>query len=228
MNVKVVYLTYDIEDKLSPRYGHKLRGYFANRFKEVLFHNHFDDGSLRYGYPLIQYKIINNKPVVLGINKGAELIVEHFLSIDKLELGDRIYISPTGKLKVNVEEVKIDNDYDMPVYKYEFVTPWLGLSQRNFKVYMEEYIRKSKKEKSDFFKSILTGNILSFAKGINWWLEEEVTVVPSLTDLTVKFKGEEMVGFTGYFFSNVYLPEHIGLGKSTSRGFGTIERQKVV
>jgi hypothetical protein len=228
LNIKVVYLTYDIEDKLSPRYGHKLRGYFANRFKEVLFHNHFDDGSLRYGYPLIQYKIINNKPVVLGINKGADLIAEYFLSIDKLELGDKLYIAPTGKLKVNFEEVRIDHDYDMPVYKYEFVTPWLGLSQRNFRVYMEEFIEKSKKEKSDFFKSILIGNILSFAKGINWWLEEEVIVVPSLTDLTVKFKGEEMVGFTGYFFSNVYLPEYIGLGKSTSRGFGTIERQKVV
>lgn len=93
---------------------------------------------------------------------------------------------------------------------------------------MDKYIGKTEKEKSNFFKTILIGNILSFAKGINWWLEEEVIVVPSLTDLTVKFKGEEMVGFTGYFFSNVYLPKYIGLGKSTSRGFGTIERQKVI
>ena len=155
MNVKIVYLTYDIEDKLSPRYGHKLRGYFANKFKEVLFHNHFNDGSLRYGYPLIQYKIINNKPVVLGINKGADLIVEYFLSIDRLELGSKIYNSPTSQLKVNNEDVKINDDYDMPVYKYEFLTPWLGLSQKNFNIYMKEYIGKNKKEKSKFFKNIL-------------------------------------------------------------------------
>lgn len=228
MDIKIVDLTYDIEDKLSLRYGHKLRGYFANRFKELLFHNHFDDGSFRYGYPLIQYKIINNKPVVLGINKGADLIAEHFLSIDKLELGDKVYVSPTGKLKVTTEELKIENDYDMPVYKYEFISPWMGLSQKNYRLYKEKYIEKTKKEKSQFFKRVLTGNILSFAKGINWWIEEGITVVPSLADITVRFKNEEMVGFKGYFFSNVYLPNYIGLGKSTSRGFGIIIREKVV
>jgi len=226
--IKVVSLTYEIEDDLSLRYGHKLRGYFANNFKEILFHNHHDDGSLRYGYPLIQYKIVNKKPFILGINKGGELITEHFLSIEKLVLDNKEYLSPGGKLSVDRELIEIDNDYDMPIYKYTFITPWLGLSQENYKVYRGKYINGSQKEKMEFLKTVIIGNVLSFAKGIDWWVEEEIKVVPSLSDIVVKFKGKDMLGFTGYFFSNVCLPEYIGLGKSTSRGFGTIVKEKVV
>jgi len=116
----------------------------------------------------------------------------------------------------------------MPVYKYDFISPWLGLSQKNYKIYIEKYTKKGQKEQSQFFRKVLIGNILSFAKGVNWWIKEKIIVVPSLLDLSVRFKGEEMVGFKGYFFSNVYLPNYIGLGKSTSRGFGIIKRKKVI
>ena len=126
------------------------------------------------------------------------------------------------------EKLKVDNDCDMLIYKYEFISPWLGLSQKNYKLYMDKDISTSKKEKAKFLKRVLTGNILSFAKGINWWIEKKIIVVPSLSNRVVKFKGAEMVGSTGYFFSNVYLPEYIGLGKSTSRGFGTIKGEKVI
>lgn len=226
--IQLVSLTYDIQDDLSLSYGHKLRGYFANNFKEVLFHNHQQDGSLRYGYPLIQYKIIDKKPFILGINRGGELIIKHFLSIDRLILNEKEYISPSSRLSVNEEIVKVNNDYDMPIYKYIFISPWLGLSQENYRVYKNKYINATKMEKTKFFKSVIIGNILSFAKGIKWWIEEEIKVVPSLSEISVKFKNEEMIGFTGYFFSNVYLPEYIGIGKSTSRGFGTIKREKVI
>lgn len=226
--IKIVTLNYEIEDKLPVRYGHKLRGYFANNFKEILFHNHYDDGGYRYGYPLIQYKIIHGQPFVLGINKGGELIAEHFLSIDRLVLGGKEYYTPGGQLSVDSEVVRINNDYEMPIYKYTFITPWLGLSQENYRTYKNKYIDKSQKERMDFLKSIITGNILSFASEIDWWIEEEVNIVPSLSNISVKFKGEDMIGFTGFFYSNVYLPENIGLGKSTSRGFGTIIREKII
>lgn len=226
--IKIVTLTYDIEDDLSLRYGHKLRGFFANNFMEVLFHNHNQDGSLRYGYPLIQYKIVDNKPLILGINEGGELIIEYFLDIDKLVLDDKEYTSPSGNLSVNKVDVKINNDYDMPIYKYTFITPWLGLSQDNYYIYKTKYLNVSKKEKGQFFKSIIIGNILSFAKGIGWWVEEEIKVVPSLSEISVKFKSKDMIGFTGYFFSNIYLPEYIGIGKSSSRGFGTIIRETIL
>ena len=33
-----------------------------------------------------------------------------------------------------------------------------------------------------------------------------------------------MVGFVGTFRVNFHIPEHAGIGKSVSRGFGTVER----
>lgn len=56
------------EINLQTRNAHKLRGYFGNVFKEhsPLLHNHFEDGKNRYAYPLIQYKVIKNIPVLVG------------------------------------------------------------------------------------------------------------------------------------------------------------------
>ena len=41
--------------------------------KEVLFHNHINDGY-RYAYPLIQYKRLNNKAALFCIGEGVENI----------------------------------------------------------------------------------------------------------------------------------------------------------
>ena len=79
-----------------------------------------------------------------------------------------------------------------------------------------------------FLKRLIIGNILSFAKGIDWWIEEEIVIEAKLEEISVKFKNEAMIGFKGYFYSNIYLPEFIGLGKSTSRGFGTISREEIL
>jgi len=228
VEIKLTKLSYELEDDLPVRYGHKLRGYFANKFKDVLFHQHKKDGSLRYKYPLIQYKIIDNKPLIIGLGEGAEKIINNFLDIDELRFENEVYINPAGRLNVDQEELFINNNYDMPAYKYNFITPWLGLSQKNYKKYRNNYLDASAKEKMKFLKRLIIGNILSFAKGIDWWIEEEIVVEAKLEEVSVKFKNKEMIGFKGYFFSNIYLPEFIGLGKSTSRGFGTISREKIL
>lgn len=228
MRIKITKLKFEIEDKLPVRYGHKLRGFFANRFDDTLFHQYKEDGSLRYQYPLIQYKIIDNKPLVLGLGDGAEKIINNFLEIEKLKLADKVYQSPAGSLKVDTKELFVNNDYEMPAYKYEFETPWLGLSQKNYRKYMQNYINAEKSKKMQFLKKLIIGNILSFAKGIGWWIEEEIILEANLRDISVKYKNKDMVGFVGHFYSNIYLPELIGLGKSTSRGFGTIRRETLL
>ena len=116
----------------------------------------------------------------------------------------------------------------MPAYKYNFITPWLGLSQKNYKKYRSNYLDAPVQKKMKFLKRLIIGNILSFAKGLDWWIEKEIVVEAKLKEISVKFKNEEMIGFRGSFYSNIYLPEMIGLGKSTSRGFGTISREKIL
>ncbi|KXS40411.1 MAG: hypothetical protein AWU54_1985 [Candidatus Frackibacter sp. T328-2] len=226
--IKKAILKFNIEDDLSLRYGHKLRGFFANNFADILFHNHKEDGGYRYAYPLIQYKIIGGQPTVIGLAKGAELIINNFLDIDRLTLGGKEYIQPEGKLEVIDAELEVVTDIAMPKFKYELQSPWLGLNQRNYKRYLREIKGADAKEARNFFKKILIGNILTFAKEVDWWIEEEIKVVPNLEAVDVKFKNQDMVGFVGEFYSNVSLPEYIGLGKSTARGFGTVFKEEIV
>lgn len=46
------------------------------------------------------------------------------------------------------------------------------------------------------------------------------------TTTPVQFKNEKMLGVYGQFTSNALVPDYIGLGKSVSRGFGTIIKNK--
>jgi len=222
MKIKKAVLEYDIEDNLPLSYGSKLRGFFANKFDNVLFHHHKKDGGFKYQYPLIQYKIIKGNPVVVAMGKGCEIVSKHFLDIEKLKLEDKIYKLPTGRLKVDQINLEVKENYNMFPYSYDFYSPWMALNQKNYNKYVNEL--KNEKEKRKYLSKILTGNILSFAKGINWWVENEIVVMPELEEITVNFKNNKMLGFKGRFYSNISLPEYIGLGKSTSRGFGTIEK----
>ena len=63
------------EISLKTRDAHKLWGYFGNIFKKhsPLLHKHFEDGTNRYAYSLVQYKVIKNVPVLVGLLEGTTL-----------------------------------------------------------------------------------------------------------------------------------------------------------
>ncbi|MFW6025301.1 MAG: CRISPR-associated endonuclease Cas6 [Candidatus Woesearchaeota archaeon] len=218
MKIQKAELEYKVEDNLELSYGKKLRGFFANKFKNVLFHNHKENDSFRYQYPLIQYKILNGNPFIIGINEGAILIVNNFLDIDQITLGDKVYDKPEGIISMSNNELKVEAE----TYKYKFITPWRGLNDKNFKKYKK--LKNNHKEQDDFLNNILIGNILSFAKGIDWWIEEEIKIKSDLEEIPIYYKGNKMSGFKGDIKINIKLPDYIGLGKSPSRGFGTIKR----
>ena len=71
---------------------------------------------------------------------------------------------------------------------------------------------------------LLIGNILSFAKGIGVYFDEEIKV--SIVDIEKAeqylFKNVKMLGFDVVFRTNVLLPRYVGVGKGVSLGFGMI------
>lgn len=218
MKIQKAKLEYKIKDDLPLSYGRKLRGFFANKFENTLFHNHKEGNNFRYKYPLIQYKILNGNPFIVGINEGAILLVNNFLDISRMTLDDKVYEEPEGIISMKNEDLEVNSN----TYKYKFITPWRSLNDKNFKKYKN--LKNNNKEQVDFLGSILIGNILSFAKGIDWWIEEEIEVEINLEEVPIYYKGNKMPGFKGEFTSNIKLPEFIGLGKSPSRGFGTIKK----
>ena len=67
------------------------RSFFATKFNEYIqLHNHVTD-KLVYSYPTIQYKVIRNRPLILGIKEGIDVLKEVFDDFDTVRLGDNEY-----------------------------------------------------------------------------------------------------------------------------------------
>lgn len=209
------------EIKLQTRDAHKLRGYFGNLFKQhsPILHNHYEDGRFRYKYPSIQYKIIDNIPTLIGINEGAELLPSLFLKIRELDING-------NKFHVNTKNIELKHEeagYSKSLHEYEFKTLWMSLNQTNYGKY---HRLTNENEKQDMLNSILVGHILSFFRntGIELGQDERLMSRVDVTEKSANFKENKMVAFSGKFIVNALLPNEIGLGKSVSRGFGTIIR----
>jgi hypothetical protein len=108
--------------------------------------------------------------------------------------------------------------------QYRFATPWLALNQQNFREYTQ--LRKIESQ-CDKLNKTLVGNTLSLCKSLGIFLQERLVADCSkLKTIRTTLKGQPMVGFVGSFSLNLQMPNLLGLGKSVSRGFGTIELQK--
>lgn len=224
MSIKTLHVTRirfpDIQ--LQTRDAHKLRGYFGSLFKEhsPLLHNHYDSGQLRYRYPLIQYKVIDKVPMLIGIEEGAELLPQLFLKIQELDIDGKTYPVNAKNIETGKEEVGFTDE----LKEYQFKTLWMALNQKNHQKYIQ---LKTKEEKEKLLNRLIIGNILGFYSNIKLQLspEERLFAKVDIQEKSTKFKGKEMLAFSGSFVVNALLPNAIGLGKSVARGFGTVEKE---
>lgn len=208
--------------KLRSSQIHKFRGFIGNLFKNHdLIHNHdLSSGRLLYRYPLIQFKLINKAPAIIALtNQAINVFSEIFMKLDKIVI-DGITI-PIFEKNLKIEDVEFG--YSAEIFMYEFVSPWIGLNQKNYQKYDEAI---TSEEKNEILKKALIGNILSMAKYLSCWLEKDQKIKAELQvkETTVNLKGKPMIGFTGIFKTNFLIPDYLGIGKSVSRGFGTVRR----
>jgi hypothetical protein len=208
------------ELRLRQRQAHQLRGYLGNLFRErsPLLHNHYADGSLRNRYPLVQYKVLEGVPTLIGIGEGSSLLAELFLQIRELQLGGECY----PVYSKHIEHRKVTVGVDDQLHTYSFATPWMALSQDNYTRYQT---LEEEPERKRFLERIAIGNILSFYKNIGLYLAPDQRLMAHLQEiqsLDVSFKSQRMQAFKGKLVTNALLPPAIGLGKSVSRGFGSL------
>jgi hypothetical protein len=209
------------ELRLFARDAHKLRGFFGTYFRErsPLLHNHLynehGEERLRYGYPLVQYKIIQGTPMLLGLGEGSEVLADVFLDVRELNIGGTVY--PVNHK--NIERKEVDCGLTDALHEYSFQSPWFALNQANFDYYNTLF----DEERLEMLHAILRGNILSFFKGIGIWLDGRVMASVRVEGtVPLQFKDRMMIGFRASFTTNALLPQWIGLGKSVGRGFGTV------
>lgn len=199
----------------------KLRGYFANKFEEyILIHHHLNNNKLLYKSPLIQYKILDGKPFVLGINEGADILQKTHTDIDYIKIGHNEY-----QIKEKTIVLRTDNLGTIDTNNtYSFLTPWLALNEKNYDKYQKLGTWPKRKE---LLESILIGNIISMSKSLGYTVPEPIKAnIGNMKEVQTKLKGTPMLGFLGTFSVNFEIPDYWGIGKSVSRGFGTIKRVK--
>jgi len=107
------------------------------------------------------------------------------------------------------------------LHQYQFLNPWMALNQENHK----HYVQMTPAEQQQKLQKVLINNIISFFKAVGH--QETETMMVSVQVQPPKFAGfkdQKLLTFMGGFVSNVRLPDYIGLGKSVSRGYGTIRK----
>lgn len=202
------------EIKLPARMAPKIRGFIADRYPEFTELHHHDGKKTIYKYPLIQYKIVNDIPIIVGINEGIDILKMIFIDLEKMELGNL-------KFEVNEKSIDFENEtwgIAPKMLHYSFVNPWMALNQKNY----PQYAHGNPETKKDILKRILIGNILSISKSLNYTVEDRLKVIVDLKPVEVNFKNKTMTAFRGTFHVNFHIPELWGIGKSVSRGFGAV------
>lgn len=186
----------------------------------ILFHNHKQDKFV-YSYPLIQYKRIGRKPHLLCIEDGVDEIHKFFENMQEgVFLNDRPYELKIGNLNLNTFTMQV---WDKAFHYYVF--DWLALNQENYRKFQEI---KEEEEKKQFLNKILTGNILAFAKGVGWNIDKPIiTQIKNIDRIKIlRVKGVSRQVFNVSFKCNIFLPNHIGLGKNSSLGYGIVKEDK--
>ena len=216
MKLKTFTLTLE-SDKPIYEDPSKLRGFFATKFTEyILLHHHTNADRFLYKYPLVQYKTINKKPTILGINQGAEVLKEIYDKCDKIRLGDNIYNIYERSITVKNEEFGISEKF----HAYNFITPWFALNQKNY----QKFYSLDREGQQNLLRKTLVGNILSISKTLNYQVSSEIKADVRVRPKKSELKGVKIMAFSGDFIVNFTLPDYIGIGKSVSRGFGAIKK----
>ena len=210
--MKVVEVFFKTERKFTNKDAEKLRGFMGNYFRNILeFHNHLDEITFNYHSSIIQYRTVNEELSILGINKGADLLLENCQEITIVDIsGEKIEVTPEIKISFPKIEIK-----DEPIYKYKFDSLWFALNSENYKKYLKGELSLEKQ---------LINNILEFLKSAEIWIEKKIIVKGEFNQKSIYQKDTKIIGFYGEFYTNINLPNNISLGKRKSIGLGRIKK----
>ncbi len=216
--VKIMRISF-LDVEILPRDIPKVRGYFATRYPEIMdFHNHTDKG-FKYSFPVIQYRVVDNYPVLIAINHGIEILNKIVFNETELQLGNNSYI-------INDKSINVKN-YELGTcsedLSYKFCSPWMALKEDNYKIYklLDDF------KKREFLNHLLRENLKTLSKGFNYFIPdiESIKVQSNLRPVYVKFKNQKMLCFKGDFKVNFQIPDLLGIGKQSARGFGVVRKE---
>jgi hypothetical protein len=197
----------------------KLRGYIAQHYRDIPHFHHHTGKKFDYNHPLIQYRIIDGSPLIVGLRQGS-ILLQLMDSFSELKLGNNTY----RILETKSETIPTEIGSTCKLISYSFLTPWLALNEKNYEKYQ---MLGSWGKKKELLEKILIGNIISMSKSLGYTVPAPIEAnIHHLKEVKTSLKGTPMLGFLGNFSVNFEIPDYWGIGKSVSRGFGTLIRMK--
>ena len=189
--------------------------------EHIIFHNHLNDREFLYGYPVIQYKCIGKNPAIICIDYGVEEI-HHLFNNNNMEIviGQRPVPLVVKNLQMQQYNLQVwEKHFDYRLYN------WLALNQENYEKYQT---LKDELSQTLFLENILKANIISFAKGVKWDVDKQISlrIDELIKAKIVPYKQQKLLAFDIRFRTNAFLPDFVGLGKGVSLGFGTVSQIK--
>lgn len=225
MILKILHL-FLITDRKIEETPSQLRGFIGSEFKRYTkLHHHLDvinSNKVIYEYPKIQYKINQDRAIILGIGDEAISVLRQVvLNIKKLNLGNNSY--KIMEIKAHYEEPEFQIMQNGMVYTYKFITPWVALNKKNYEIFKHASIENRRA----LLNKILIGNILSISKYLGYTVPFEIKVNTELYPIKVTYKNIDMIGFKGIFETNFVIPDYMGIGRKVSHGYGTVKKMKL-
>jgi hypothetical protein len=223
IKINTTRLILAIDGILSRRDAEKVRGYLGDIFWDnPIVHHHLPNGSFVYKYPFVQYKVIKRNCFIIGFFDGEEVVKKVFKEIEN------IFISDSWKM-IHLKALERQEENFGPTIEpieYVFPTPWLALNDINYEKYK---CIKNGNEKKRFLANILNANIISVAKSLDYTITSKIhTEILRIKPAVVKLKDTKLLGFYAKFKTNFEIPTLWGLGKSVSRGFGTVIKKSQI
>ena len=193
----------------------ELRSFFSIKLSEYTTLHKDSTAGFIHRYPVVQCKQIKSMLMVIGIGQGADLLQEISGGEKEFRIGENTCTISGRDPGIRNEAFSISDK----IHTYEFLIPWLALNQQNAKKF---YDLKGKPERDTFMQKILTGNLSTLAKSIDYDLPAPLTCKSRVRFKRERIHQENVMVFLGTFGTNLRIPDYLGIGQSVSQGFGTI------
>ena len=221
---RVAIMKVEFDAAISPNEVPAFRGAVIEKvgIEQEVFHNHDNEGTgngYHYRYPLIQYKALGGRPVVLFIDTAVSEAYHLFrqpsweLNFTRRQTLAKLVSSETREYEVGV----------IGQHQAYTLKRWQALNQDNYRRFQQLH---GIAEQAKYLEGILAGHILGFASGLGIRFEKRFGLAITAIEQQRfrSFEGVKNLAFDIRFDANVELPPYIGLGKGVSQGFGVLYR----
>jgi len=186
-----------------------------------IFHNHEADGAVKYRYPLVQYRRTRGAAAIFAVNEGIEavsgLLQQNEWTVQWQNQPRALHLA---QMQMDTQTLGLAAER-----RHYRIQRWLALNDDNY----AEYRRlPTFRERLALLDRTLSANLLALCGGLGWRIprrfEADITQVTQIQP--AKAHNLEMIVFDVEFSTDLILPSGLGIGKSSSRGFGVLQRLK--